>query len=136
MKLLVVDDEPEVRSVVARMLERLGHEVVTAPDGPSALRCLDEGGFAAIVSDHRMPGMSGAEVLREAARRHPRTARFMLTAFASEDLAINLLNDAKIHGFFTKPLRMSELERPLEQLARARWERTVSWQRLASEFGG
>lgn len=83
---LYVEDEPLLREVIARVLERLGVEVVTASCGREALELLEVAGLrpALIVTDVDMPGMSGEELLR-AVRRDPRLAAIPVVAASGLD---------------------------------------------------
>jgi two-component system NtrC family sensor kinase len=77
-RVLVVDDEPELASLMRDLLEQAGYEVATAESGALALALLDEARFDAIVSDLRMPDMDGAGLWREVLDRHPLLAQRML----------------------------------------------------------
>jgi signal transduction histidine kinase len=70
-KVLVVDDDDDVLLVAAAMVEELGYEVVAAANGEGALRALDEGEFALLLTDVAMPGMNGVELAAEVRRRRP-----------------------------------------------------------------
>jgi CheY-like chemotaxis protein len=85
-RVLVVDDESGVREVLARLLERAGHQAVLAGDGPAALDLLERGEpFDVIVSDHAMPGMSGRELLEWVATAFPRVRRVLMSGFADDE---------------------------------------------------
>ncbi len=75
-RVLVVDDEPQVRSIVARTLRAEGYDVIEAPDGQAAIDCFEEVGGAIdlLVTDLVMPGIGGRELGRELTRRHPALA--------------------------------------------------------------
>ncbi len=77
-RLLVVDDEAEIASMLRDMLEHAGYEASTAASGAMALEMLDMARFDAIVCDLHMPAMDGAALWREVSTRHPRLARAML----------------------------------------------------------
>ncbi len=86
-KILIVDDEPSIRSLVRDVLELEGHEIIEAPDGPSALALVDSDDPALMVLDIMMPGMSGLDVLRTLRREHSGTDLpiILLTAAADDD---------------------------------------------------
>lgn len=63
-RILVVDDEPFLRTVTTRVIARAGYEVCTADSGVTALDAFHAGGFDAVVSDYQMPGMTGMELLQ------------------------------------------------------------------------
>ena len=62
-RVLVIEDDPAVRSLVARMLERVGHEVVSTSDGREALRTFEQDPADLVITDINMPGMDGIEVI-------------------------------------------------------------------------
>lgn len=71
MRVLLVDDDPNLCRVLAYMLDYFDHEVVTAGDGPSALKALQKQPFDALVTDYRMPGMNGDQLARLAQEHDP-----------------------------------------------------------------
>src|SRR4029450_14089530 len=77
-RILVVDDEAELATLMRDMLERGGYEFATAESGAIALELLDTARFDAVVSDLRMPDMDGAALWRAVSTRHPPLARRML----------------------------------------------------------
>lgn len=82
-RILVVDDEPHVRTLLAAALRERGHEVEEAPDGPVALVRLGRpGGFDLLVTDLAMPDMDGLELLREARKRRPGLPALLITGYA------------------------------------------------------
>ena len=81
-RVLVVDDDPFMRSVTSRVLARSGYGVVAAEDGLRALELFLEGGFVAVVSDLHMPRMSGAELLSALRGKDPRIAFLLITGSA------------------------------------------------------
>ena len=102
-KILFVDDEPNVLQSIQRQL-RKRFDMVTAEGGEEALRILKEQGpFAVIVSDMRMPGMNGVELLAQAKDLHPDTVRLMLTGNADQETAMEAVNSGQIFRFLTKP---------------------------------
>ncbi len=102
-RILFVDDEPQILQGLARMLRPMRHEweVAFAASGDAALARLDEEAFDVVVSDMRMPGMSGAELLARVAAKHPRSVRIILSGQAREQDLIRAVNAA--HQFLSKP---------------------------------
>jgi DNA-binding response OmpR family regulator len=83
-RILVVDDDRDIRDLVAIKLESAGHEIVTREDGSQALEAAVEGGWDVIVLDVMMPGMSGIDVLRALRDRGDETPVILLTARGQE----------------------------------------------------
>lgn len=108
---LIVEDDRDVRLVIQRQLERRmpGVEVRTATDGPEALALLARSHVDLILSDFRMPGMSGMDLLRQASREFPGTHRVMLTGCPDAGLAIAASRDVGAERFFVKPLDFGAL---------------------------
>ncbi len=103
-KLLLVDDEQNVLDSLSLLLGR-NYSVVTANGGAQALdRLAADPGIAAIVSDMRMPGMSGAEFLAQAHTRAPSAVRMLLTGQSDMASAIAAVNEGQIFRFLTKPV--------------------------------
>jgi CheY-like chemotaxis protein len=84
---LCVDDEPAVLASLRRALSAEAYEVVTTTDPLQALAWVETGNVALVLADHRMPHMTGVELLREIRRRSPQTATIMLTGYPSEALS-------------------------------------------------
>ena len=108
-KILLVDDEPAVLAGYQRSLYR-EFEVKTAVGGELGLEAIrDFGPFAVIVSDMRMPGMSGAQFLAQASWAAPDSVRMLLTGFTDIDAAISAVNQGNIFRFLTKPCAKENL---------------------------
>jgi len=102
-KILFVDDEANVIQSMKRQL-RKRFPMQTALSGDEALRKMkEEGPFAVIVSDMRMPGMNGIELLKKVKNLYPDTVRIMLTGNADQETAIEAVNSGEIFRFLTKP---------------------------------
>lgn len=82
--LLMVDDEPRILSALQRCLRREGYELVLADSGAAALRVLRERRVDGLLTDHKMPGMSGLELIREIAAKWPGIPRLLLTGWTAE----------------------------------------------------
>lgn len=103
MRILFVDDEPKVLDSIRRQL-RKSYDIVTATSGPEALALLsDTGPVALVVSDMRMPGMNGAELLARVRTQYPDTVRMILSGQADVESTIAAINDGHIFRFLTKP---------------------------------
>ena len=90
-RLLLVDDEPSIRQLLAYRLRKEGYEVLPVESGREAIARLEAGGIDLLISDIRMPDMSGVEVLRTAKRLDPDILGVMITAYASKETSIEAL---------------------------------------------
>ncbi|HUR35255.1 MAG TPA: sigma-54 dependent transcriptional regulator [Vicinamibacterales bacterium] len=90
-RILVVDDEPSMRQMLAIVLKREGYEVALAENGQSAIAAMERGPFDLLISDIKMPDMSGVDVLRRAKQMDPDILGIMITAFASTETAIEAM---------------------------------------------
>lgn len=106
---LCVDDEASILKSLQRLLLSHGFEVVAVDNGAAALEVLRQKDFAVIISDMRMPVMSGAEFLRQAAEIRPDTQRLLLTGYADMESTISAINQGKIQRYIQKPWRNEEL---------------------------
>ncbi len=106
--LLLVDDEARVLGALRRVLRREGWNIQTAESPRQALEILAEGPVDVVLSDHKMPGMSGTELLKEVRLRSPSTVRLLLTGWA-ESLPAAEMTAAGIETVIPKPWDDSEL---------------------------
>jgi len=90
-RILLVDDEPSIRQLLSYRLKREGFDVVLAENGREAVRLIEAGGIDLLVSDIRMPDMSGVEVLRAAKQFDPDILGIMITAYASKETSVEAL---------------------------------------------
>lgn len=102
-KILFVDDEPSVLDGYQRTLHR-EFEVDTAVGGEQGLALIhDQGPYAVVISDMRMPGMNGAQFLAQVRQKTPDTVRMLLTGYSDLDAAMLAVNEGNIFRFLTKP---------------------------------
>lgn len=101
--ILLVDDEANVLSALTRALIDDPYEILTASGGLQALEVMEGKTIKAIISDERMVGLQGSELLAEVKRRSPNTVRILLTGHATLDAAVRAVNEGEIYRFFTKP---------------------------------
>ncbi len=118
--ILLVDDEPDIIESLACLLEgRIADVAIhTAADGEEALEWLAQNTADVIVSDYRMPGLTGLEFLDEAMKRHGRQNAVLLTAFDERRRAIDAARQGLIQRFFMKPPNVPELVAGIEELLR------------------
>ena len=122
MKILVIDDEVELRSTISDILREAGHDVSEAgDDGPAARTLVDEGGFDLVVSDVRLPGVDGLELFRRARTTSPLSDFMLMTAFADVGEAVAALKEGAA-DYLTKPFDPDEL---LHQVTRIQASRAM-----------
>lgn len=121
-RVLLVEDDADQRAMLADVLGELGLEVELAPDAGVALALLDQGApVDVLISDHKMPGMSGVELARAVRQRHPDVRTVLLTAYGDEQTCQQAA-DAEAVTVLAKPLRVIDLARVLEEAQPARGE--------------
>jgi len=114
-KILVVDDEDALRTVLSAELEGEGYQVTTAADGQEAIKVLNTSAFDLILLDIKMPNVDGFEVLKFVKDKHPKTKVVMLTGFA--DLK-NAIESKKLgaEDFVSKPYDLVDLLTTVERV--------------------
>src|ERR1700760_1200735 len=102
-RILVADDEPGLREFVTDSLELDDHAVVPAKDGREAARLLDERGFDLVITDLKMPGLSGMDLLRKIRAEQPEVEVIVMTAHGNVDNAVEAMKLGAFE-FLQKPL--------------------------------
>ena len=124
-RLLFVDDEPAILGIYRRIF-RDKHEVLTADGGAAALEVLRKTAVDVVVSDQRMPEVSGVEVLSFARKTQPEAARILVTAYADMESLMRSVNEAGIFKYIPKPFEPETLIAAVsEALARCAAERKL-----------
>lgn len=113
-KIMVIDDEKIVGDMARMSLEQEGYIVETFLNAEPALTRLTEERFDVVVTDLKMKGIDGMEVLRTVKRLYPETKVIMITAFANLDAAIEALR-GDVHDFFPKPVKIRDLKSSIER---------------------
>jgi two-component system NtrC family response regulator len=116
LRVLVVDDEQKQRALLAGFFQDLGMEVMEAADGCSALETVRSHLFDVVVTDYRMPGMNGRELLREIKKLNPEIDVVIVTAYGAVEDAVGCLKDGATE-YLTKPVDLDEVEHVLERIA-------------------
>jgi EAL domain-containing protein (putative c-di-GMP-specific phosphodiesterase class I)/CheY-like chemotaxis protein len=116
--LLLVDDEENVLASLKRLLRRDGYRILTASSGAEGLEILACNTVDVIVSDHRMPHMTGVEFLRRASRIHPGAVRLMLSGYAELQAVTGAINDGAVYKFLTKPWDEGQLRASIDEAFR------------------
>ncbi|MEZ6060788.1 MAG: response regulator [Planctomycetaceae bacterium] len=111
---LCVDDEVNVLKALKRLLRREPFRLLTAESGPAALEILNSEEVHLIVSDFRMPGMTGTELLSEVAVRSPETVRVVLSGYADAASIVEAINKGHIFRFLAKPWNDDDLRANLK----------------------
>jgi diguanylate cyclase (GGDEF)-like protein len=101
--LLLVDDEGSVLSALKRLFRRDGYTIMTATSGAEALELLAVSSVDVIVSDQRMPGMTGVDFLRRVKALHPHTIRMTLSGYTDLQSIIDAVNEGAVYKFLVKP---------------------------------
>jgi two-component system probable response regulator PhcQ len=121
LAVLYVDDEEQALKYFRRGLDR-DFQVLTAPGVTAALTLLEQqeltagaGPIGVVMSDQRMPGRSGVELLAEVRRRWPNIVRILITAYADIDSAVDAVNSGAIYKYIHKPATLEQLRRTLTE---------------------
>ncbi|MHC4859100.1 MAG: response regulator [Planctomycetota bacterium] len=110
LRVLVVDDEPKIRQLLQRLLEREGYRVSTAGDGAAALEEILRERPALVITDLKMPGMDGVELLKRARSIDPDLPVVLITAYASMETAVEALREG-VDDYITKPFSINEMKK-------------------------
>jgi DNA-binding NtrC family response regulator len=140
-KIIVVDDEPSNLRVLERLF-RNDYEVITAESGEEALRLLSEHDAALVITDQRMPNMTGVELLKRTADIRPHMVRIILTGYTDIETLVEAINSGLVYKYVTKPWNNEELcltvTRALEhyETNKGRHELEMMNQRLTTRLRG
>jgi len=111
--ILIVDDEQVQRETLAGFLKKIGYNVATAESAQTALAYMHGNPVDIVLSDYKMPYMTGADLLQEVKSRHPGVILILITAFGTVEIAVDAMK-AGAWDFLTKPLDLSQLETMLK----------------------
>jgi two-component system probable response regulator PhcQ len=114
-KILIVDDEPIITDLLKDALSKEPYGILSASSAEEAFPILDQEKLDVVISDEKMPGMSGSEFLAVVRKKHPDTIRMILTGHASLDSAIRAINEGEVYRFFTKPCNVFDLAMTIRQ---------------------
>jgi len=114
-KLLLVDDEPNLTSALVRSLDRTQFEIFTADSAQKGLMILAGNDIDVVVSDERMPGMTGSQFLAEVRKQWPNTIRMILSGQADLEAAVRAINEGEVYRFLLKPCHPKELQMTILQ---------------------
>lgn len=133
--LLLVDDETNILNALKRSLRRDGYRILTANSGAEGLTVLAGQSVGVIVSDQRMPQMTGAEFLCEVKTLYPETMRIMLSGYTDLESVTSAINEGAIYKFLTKPWDDELLRNNIRQ-AFEHYEMARENLRLTEQLGG
>ena len=131
--LLLVDDEENITSALVRLLRRDGYNILRANGGEAGLALLAEHDVGVIISDQRMPGMSGVEFLSKVREQYPDTVRIVLSGYTELNSVTDAINRGAVYKFLTKPWEDDLLRANVEE-AFQRYEMRMENARLAREL--
>lgn len=129
--ILLVDDEPEILFSLKGLLRR-EFDLYTAESGDEALKILQERPINVIMTDQRMPGMTGVELMRRARVSHPEAIRIVFTGYADIKAVVEAINSGGLYRYITKPWDPEDLIEMLHQAA-TKYDEIVSQNHLYSE---
>lgn len=134
-RVLIVDDEPVIRSFLVRVLEREGYEVQAASNGHEALDYLDVTSFDLLLTDIKMDQLDGMELLRQAKARQPDLSVILLTGHATVSSAVAALRHGA-YDYLLKPVRNEDLVTAVAAglAERARQQRRDQLERIAAQM--
>src|SRR3954467_14307344 len=130
--LLVVDDEPDVVKSIQDLL-RFDYKVLGATRATDGLRLLQEQPVHVVLTDQRMPEMTGVEFLRRLREQFPDTVRLLVTGYADIRAVIDAINQGNVYRYITKPWEPEELQAVIREAAE-RYELVAERKRLMEEL--
>lgn len=131
--LLLVDDEENITAALVRLLRRDGYHILRANSGPEGLEALTNNKVGVIITDQRMPGMTGVEFLTRVRELYPDTVRIVLSGYTELNSVTDAINRGAVYKFLTKPWE-DDLLRANVNEAFQRYELMMENARLAHEL--
>ncbi|MCP4568191.1 MAG: response regulator [FCB group bacterium] len=114
-KILIVDDNPNMSSLLSEMLEVFDYESIRAGDGFEAIEHVDQQDFSLVITDMRMPRMSGLDLLQKIKDKNPKLPVVIISGYALDEEG-NTVLDTLADGFLNKPFKMSDIESLLKNV--------------------
>ena len=114
-RLLIVDDDEGMRENLAELFDSLGYDVQTASNTPEALECLGEREVDLLLTDYKMPGPTGVELIEAARKRQPGLRAVLMTAFGDSFTEIESVRRGAI-GYLNKPFEADEIAAFVEKI--------------------
>ncbi|MFH2067423.1 MAG: response regulator [Pseudomonadota bacterium] len=113
--ILCVDDEQNILSALKRLLRKENYSILTANSGAEGLALLEKNDVHLVISDYRMPGMTGTEFMTVVKEKYPDIIRITLTGYTEVDAITNAINNGQIYKFFLKPWNDHNLKLEIRQ---------------------
>ncbi|HUA32657.1 MAG TPA: sigma-54 dependent transcriptional regulator [Candidatus Binataceae bacterium] len=113
-RLLIVDDEKNIRRNLATFFESLSHDVSAVDSGTDALKLLNDKTFDLVLTDFRMAEMTGLDLLRDIKKRYPETLVILMTAYATVESAVAAMK-AGAYDYVTKPFTLEQIQHTVER---------------------
>ena len=114
--ILLVDDEPGVLKVLEKILEDTEAIILSVHDGETAMRIVEKENIDMIITDQRMPGMTGIDILRKTRNMQPDCVRVLITGYTDIDEIMSAVRDRHINKYFAKPCDITLKEYVMEIL--------------------
>ena len=114
-KILIVDDNPNMSSLLVEMLEVFQYDALRASDGQDALQKLEEDKYAKVITDMRMPKMTGLELLKAIKEKQPHMPVVIISGYSVDEEDSDFVK-SKADGFLNKPFMMADIEKLLADL--------------------
>ncbi len=114
IKILVVDDEPKICHLIKELLKREGYQSDTSLSGDEALQMIKEYNYQLLLTDLKMPGIDGLELVRKAKKERPEISTIMVTGYATIETAVQSLRHG-VDDYITKPFNIFELKKAVER---------------------
>jgi len=112
---LIVDSEPKVHAIIWRELHREGYNILNCDTPEAALNILAINQVGVVIADQRLPGISGADFLRQVKVLHPNTVRIAMSSFTDVESILFAINEGAIFRFITKPWQPAQLKEQLRE---------------------
>lgn len=115
-KILIIDDEAPILELYSRWLNAWGYDVDTALGGSAAMHLIDDDEYALVISDAKMPVVSGLDVRKRLLNKAPKTPFILITGFSKDDLEIKEIMTMPIDKYLEKPVDFANLKKEIAQL--------------------
>jgi DNA-binding response OmpR family regulator len=118
MKILVVDDEPRICHLIEELFKQEGYQIDISFSGTDALEMIEKYNYHMLITDQKMPGIDGLELIKKAKQVCPEIRIIMVTGYTTVDIAVQSLRHG-VDGFITKPFNIIEMKKTVCQILRA-----------------